>query len=63
MTTRMTISIDDDIAAVLQVVADREVRTLANLAAAIVTQKARELRDTGTVTEQDVAEADRKSVV
>lgn len=60
MTTRMTISIDDDIAAVLQVVADREVRTLANLAAAIVTQKARELRDTGTVTEQDVAEAGKK---
>lgn len=60
MTTRMTISIDDDIAAVLQVVADREVRTLANLAAAIVTQKARELRDTGVVTEQDVAEAGKK---
>ena len=60
MTTRMTISIDDDIAAILQVVADREVRTLANLAAAIVTQKARELRDTGTVTEQDVAEAGKK---
>ena len=60
MTTRMTISIDDDIAAILQVVADREVRTLANLAAAIVTQKARELRETGAVTQQDVAEAEQK---
>ena len=60
MTIRMTISIDDDIAAILQVVAEREVRTLANLAAAIVTQKARELRDTGVVTDQDVAEANQK---
>jgi hypothetical protein len=42
MTKRMTISIDDDVYEVLEGWADTEVRTVANLAAALVTQAARE---------------------
>jgi hypothetical protein len=41
MTKRLTISIEDDIYDVLEKWADEEVRTLANLAAAIVTLEAR----------------------
>lgn len=42
MATRMTITIDDDIYKILESWADKEVRTVANLAAAIVTLRARE---------------------
>jgi predicted CopG family antitoxin len=42
MTKRMTISIDDDVYEFLERWADTEVRTVANLAAALVTQAARE---------------------
>ena len=41
MTKRLTISIDDDVYDVLETWADQEVRTIANLAAAIVTLEAR----------------------
>ena len=41
MTKRLTISIDDDVYDTLDVWADEEVRTIANLAAAIVTLEAR----------------------
>jgi hypothetical protein len=41
MTKRLTISIDDDVYDVLESWADQEVRTIANLAAAIVTLEAR----------------------
>jgi hypothetical protein len=41
MTKRLTISIDDDVYDVLESWADEEVRTIANLAAAIVTLEAR----------------------
>ncbi|NEQ31894.1 MAG: hypothetical protein F6K04_12965 [Leptolyngbya sp. SIO4C5] len=41
MTKRLTISIDDDVYEVLESWADEEVRTVANLAAAIVTLEAR----------------------
>lgn len=41
MTKRLTISIEDDVYKVLETWADEEVRTLANLAAAIVTIEAR----------------------
>ena len=41
MTKRLTISIEDDVYEVLEKWADEEVRTLANLAAAIVTLEAR----------------------
>ena len=41
MTKRLTISIDDDVYDVLETWADEEVRTIANLAAAIVTLEAR----------------------
>jgi hypothetical protein len=41
MTKRLTISIEDDVYDVLEKWADEEVRTLANLAAAIVTLEAR----------------------
>jgi len=42
MTKRMTISVDDDVYEILQEWADTEVRTVANLAAALVTKAARE---------------------
>lgn len=45
MAKRMTITIDDDVYEVLEAWADDEVRTVANLASAIVTLKARERRD------------------
>lgn len=41
MTKRLTISVDDDVYDVLEKWADDEVRTVANLAAAIVTLEAR----------------------
>lgn len=42
MTKRMTISVDDDVYEILETWADEEVRTVANLAAALVTMAARE---------------------
>ena len=42
MTKRMTISVDDDVYEILEGWADEEVRTVANLAAALVTMAARE---------------------
>jgi predicted CopG family antitoxin len=42
MTKRMTISVDDDVYEILEKWADEEVRTVANLAAALVTLQARE---------------------
>ena len=42
MTKRMTISVDDDVYETLEGWADSEVRTVANLAAALVTKAARE---------------------
>ena len=42
MTKRLTISIDDDVYDVLEKWANEEVRTVANLAAAIVTLEARQ---------------------
>ena len=41
MTKRLTISVEDDVYAILEKWADQEVRTVANLAAAIVTLEAR----------------------
>lgn len=42
MTKRMTISVDDDVHEILESWAAEEVRTIANLAAALVTLAARE---------------------
>ncbi|NEQ98834.1 MAG: hypothetical protein F6K30_19290 [Cyanothece sp. SIO2G6] len=42
MSKRMTITVDDDVYEILELWADEEVRTVANLASAIVTLKARE---------------------
>lgn len=42
MTKRMTISVDDDVYEILERWASEEVRTVANLAAALVTLAARE---------------------
>lgn len=42
MTKRMTISVDDDVYEILEKWADQEVRTVANLAAALVTMAARD---------------------
>jgi hypothetical protein len=42
MTKRMTISVDDDVYEALEEWANEEVRTVANLAAALVTLAARE---------------------
>ncbi|MGD1941710.1 MAG: hypothetical protein ACFB0G_10395 [Leptolyngbyaceae cyanobacterium] len=42
MTKRLTISVDDDVHEILEKWANEEVRTVANLAAAIVTLEARE---------------------
>jgi predicted CopG family antitoxin len=42
MTKRMTISVDDDVYEILEKWANEEVRTVANLAAALVTLQARE---------------------
>jgi hypothetical protein len=41
MTKRLTISVDDDVYTILELRAGQEVRTVANLAAAIVTLDAR----------------------
>jgi hypothetical protein len=41
MTKRLTISVEDDVYAILELWAGQEVRTVANLAAAIVTLEAR----------------------
>ena len=41
MTKRLTISVEDGVYAILEKWADQEVRTVANLAAAIVTLEAR----------------------
>ena len=41
MTKRLTISVEDDVYAILETWAGQEVRTVANLAAAIVTLEAR----------------------
>jgi hypothetical protein len=48
MTKRLTISIDDDVYDTLEVWADEEVRTIANLAAAIVTLEARKRQAVNT---------------
>lgn len=45
MTKRMTISVEDDVFAILETWADEEVRTVANLAAALVTMAARERQE------------------
>ncbi|MEP0911778.1 hypothetical protein NDI45_12730 [Leptolyngbya sp. GB1-A1] len=42
MTKRMTISVDDDVYEILEKWAEEEVRTVANLAAALVTLAARD---------------------
>lgn len=42
MTKRMTISVDDDVHEILEGWAEEEVRTVANLAAALVTLAARD---------------------
>jgi hypothetical protein len=42
MTKRMTISVEDDVYEILEQWADEEVRTVANLAAALVTLAARD---------------------
>jgi hypothetical protein len=47
MTKRLTISIDDDVYDVLEKWANEEVRTVANLAAAIVTLEARQKQKAG----------------
>ena len=44
MTKRMTISVDDDVYETLEKCATQEVRTVANLAAALVTMAARKDR-------------------
>ena len=49
MATRMTITIDDDTYKILEAWADKEVRTVANLAAAIVTLRSREAVSNGEV--------------
>lgn len=46
MTKRMTISVDDDVYEILQSWAGEEIRTMANLAAALVTKAAREHKST-----------------
>ena len=48
MTKRMTISVDDDVYEILEGWADEEVRTVANLAAALVTIAARERQPKNT---------------
>lgn len=48
MTKRMTISIEDDVHETLEVWAEEEVRTVANLAAALVTMAARERQPKNT---------------
>ncbi len=53
MTKRLTISIDDDVYDFLEKWADEEVRTVANLAAAIVTLEARK-RQAEKPPEQDL---------
>jgi predicted CopG family antitoxin len=45
MTKRMTISVDDDVYEVLEKWADEEIRTVANLATALVTIAAREKKE------------------
>jgi hypothetical protein len=45
MTKRMTISVDDDVHEILESWAGEEVRTVANLAAALVTLAARERQE------------------
>jgi hypothetical protein len=47
MTKRLTISVDDDVYDILEKWADEEVRTVANLAAAIVTLEARQRKEKG----------------
>ena len=42
MAKRMTITVDDDVYEILEEIAHEEVRTVANLAAALVTMAARE---------------------
>lgn len=44
MTKRMTISVDDDVYEALEKIANEEVRTVANLAAALVTKAVREIQ-------------------
>lgn len=46
MTKRLTISVDDDVYEILEQWANDEVRTVANLAAAIVTLEARKKQPT-----------------
>ena len=48
MTKRMTISVDDDVYEILEGWADEEVRTVSNLAAALVTMAARERQPKNT---------------
>lgn len=47
MTKRLTISVDDDVYDILEKWAGEEVRTVANLAAAIVTLEARQRKGKG----------------
>ena len=53
MTKRMTISVDDDVYEALEYWADEEVRTVANLAAALVTLAARERQSKRNPQESD----------
>ena len=59
MTTRVTITLDDETAAIVKALADKQIRSISSMAAAMVELQARELQDTGAVSAEEV-EAARK---
>ena len=59
MTTRVTITLDDETAAIVKALADKQIRSISSMAAAMVVLQARELQDTGAVSAEEV-EAARK---
>lgn len=54
MTTRVTITLDDETAAIVKALADKQIRSMSSMAAAMVVMQAREVLQAGAVSEDEV---------
>ncbi len=57
MTTRVTISLDDETAAIVKALADKQIRSMSSMAAAMVVMQAREVVDSNAVSQEEVKAA------
>lgn len=60
MTVRITISLDDETGNLVQAMADKQIRSAASMAAALVTLQVRQMVQDGTITAEEVKAAKNK---